>query len=277
MKTKLFVLTLVVTVLMAMTGCNEEPLEPRHDALPKISEDILGLSPKQADKILKANGFIESDEAHVPEYGWRLSTYSINSERAYQEVKYYVRGEKNTPERDYDYDEWITVGFRNNTLYAFRSMLFPNTTTQGLDEFRTWSDFAWNTACSNPDYWSAYLYYGWEDPRNVSFNHQVKSSRKEYEEAKEEMTNDLIEVFDCYLRYEKPRAVLITYQRYHGKLFLIYGADYTATSLWSPVLDGGDSPGSSTVEPDDPNQKPIQLWRSDIVRDEERADEMVMR
>lgn len=273
---------MVVTVLMAMTGCNEEPLEPRHDALPKISEDILGLSPKQAERILKANGFIESDESHAPAFNWHLDSYSLNPERVYSEVKYYVRGEKNAPERDYDYDEWITIGFRDNTLYAFRSMLFPNTATEGIDVFRTWSDFAWSTACSNPNYWGAYLYYGWDDPRNVSYtidsiNHRVEGSREEYEEAKKEMTDDLIEVFDHYLRYEKPRAVLLTYQRYQGKLFLIYGAEYTATPFWGPVLDGGDSPGSSTVEPDDPNQKPTQLWRSDIIREEERANEMVMR
>ncbi len=267
MKTKLIILALVAMASVIMTGCEiEEPLEPRHDALPKISEDILGLSPKQAEKILKANGFIESDEAHAPKYSSHLATYSLNPDRVYSNIKYYVRGQKNAPERDYDYDEWITVGFRDNTLHAFRSMLFPNTTTQGLDEFRTWSDFAWNTACSNPYFWSAYLYYASGDSRNISFAvdsiyHHNKGSRAEYEEAKAEMTDDLVEVFDDYLRYEKPRAVSVSFQRYNGQLYLRYDAEYTATCFWGPDLDGGDGPGSSTVEPTDPNQNPsLNLW-----------------
>lgn len=270
MKTKLIILLMATTVLVALNGCkNKDPLDQRHDALPKISEDILGVSGEKAELILKQNGFIESDEAHMPENGWRLSTYSVYPEYAYSKVKYYVRGEKDTPERNYGYDEWLAVGFRDNTLQAFRSMLFPNTTTQGLDAFRSWSDFAWNTACSNPDFWSASLYYGWEDPRNVSYiidliYHRTEGSRAEYETAKAEMTDDLIEVMDCYLRYENPKAVMVSYEWYDEQLFVMYCAENTATRFWGPqFLDG---PGSSTVQPIDPNQKPTMSWHNKYVR-----------
>ena len=270
MKKKLIMLVTVATALVALISCeNEGPLEPRHDTLPQISEDILGMPYKKALRILQQNGFIESDEAHAPRYSWHLSTYSLDSYRryGYDEVKYFVRGEKETLEREYNYDEWITIGMRNDTLYAFRSILFPNDISQAVNKFREWSNFAYNTACTNPYFWSAYLYYGSKDPRSVSFTVDstylmyVDGSRTEYEEALTQIEEeDIIEIGDYYLRYNKPKAVGVRYARYDGMLRIYYDAEYTARPFWGPEFDGGDGPGSSTVEPTDPNQNPAQLW-----------------
>lgn len=266
MKKKHFILAIVAIVAIAFIGCeNNEPLEPRHDALPQLSEDIIGLPYKKALRILQQNGFIESDEAHAPRYSWRLATYSLDPNNRYDEVRYFVRGEKETQEKDYNYDEWITIGMRNNVLHAFRSMLFPNNKQEALSEFRIWSDFAYGTACTNPYYWSAYLYYGLKDPRNVSFtvdstNMYTEGNRAGYEEALQQVVEDeLIEIGDYYLRYNQPKAVEVRYMRYKGMLYITYDAEYSATAFWGPAFDGGDGPGSSTVEPTDPNQQPTML------------------
>lgn len=269
MKTKLIMLVIAAIVLVASTSCeNEGSLEPRHDTLPQLSEVILGTTYQKALKTLLQNEFIESDEAHAPRNSWRLATYSLNPNNRYDEVRYFVRGEKETSEKVYNFDEWITIGMRNDTLYAFRSMLFPNNTSEALNEFRKWSDFANSNACANPYYWSAYLYYGLEDPRSVSFtvdstNMYIEGNRAGYEEAlKQVVEEDLKEIGDYYLRYNKPKAVEVRYMRYKGMLYITYDAEYTATPFWGPIPDSGDDPGSSTVDPTDPNQKPTMLWDS---------------
>lgn len=265
MKTKLIMLVIAAIVLVASTSCeNEGSLEPRHDTLPQLSEVILGTNYQKALKTLRQNGFIESDEAHAPRNSWRLATYSLNPNNRYDEVRYFVRGEKETSEKVYNFDEWITIGMRNDTLYAFRSMLFPNNTSEALNEFRKWSDFANSNACANPYYWSAFLYYGLEDPRSVSFTvDSIKGgNRAGYEEAlKQVVVDELIEIGDYYLRYNRPKAVLVRYMRYEGMLYIAYDAEYSATSFWA-VFVGGDDSGSSTVDPTDPNQEPTMLWDS---------------